>query len=263
MKTLAQLLNKKYDKELLSYKEEKKAFSNISQLLSSYEIPVQAKSDHDVIRLEVIYNSLLVKQRFEEVFFDTYVKMFDYWYDLTYQERKKQMNVDIDRLKEELTCFMSGEEAVYMPSFDERINHLYATEIVLLDLKQYHRYIRECASEVREHLYGVLPFQHGFSSTRVYAEGEDSYVLYHPRTHRLYLYRNDTFTSQLSFDPSCEEEEDTLKQIAMHMLLDQEEEILNIVLASNLVAEKTKKKLRKLQAKQLKKKNKTEKSNKE
>lgn len=263
MKTLTALLNKKYDKSLLSYKEEKKVFQEVSELLNSYAIPAQAKEDHEVIRLEIIYRSLCVKQQFEEVFFDTYVKMFDYWYDLTYQERKKQMNVDIDRLKSKLTCFYSGEEAIYMPCFNERFNHLYATEIVLLDLKQYHRYIRECAHEVQDHLYGVLPYLHGFSSAQVYAQGKDSYVLYHPRTHRFYVYRKDVYTYSLSLDPKKESDETLFKQIATHLLLDQEDAILDLLLDTDFVSNKMKKKLTKLRAKKIKKKKKAEKSNKE
>lgn len=251
MKNIYRILNKKFDKTLFSRKEEKDHIANIKTCLEAYHIPNEGKEDSDIIQYEVIYRSLLVKQKFEEVFFDTYVKMFDYWYDLTYLERKQQMNVDIDCLLEDLTCFQVEEEMIYMPCFEPSFNHLYSTEIVLLDLKQYHKYIKECASEVKANLYGVLPYTHGFSSCEVMAASVDAFVLYHKGCNRLYLYRNNKFVSFLSFDPKCKDEENlnSLQEIASFMIVDEEMQLLDVLLESNLIRKKMKKKIQKYKMK--------------
>ena len=96
MKTIYDRLNKVYDKTLLDQKDIRKHYRTICDLLEEYQIPHDGKSDDAVIQNEIVYESLLVKRQFEDVFFDTYVKMFDYWYDLNYLERKAQMNVDVE-----------------------------------------------------------------------------------------------------------------------------------------------------------------------
>ena len=172
MKTIYDRLNKVYDKTLLDQKDIRKHYRTICDLLEEYQIPHDGKSDDAVIQNEIVYESLLVKRQFEDVFFDTYVKMFDYWYDLNYLERKAQMNVDVERFVKELRHFEADGETIYMPAFAPGFNHLYHTEIVLLDLKQYHKFIRECAKEVQYRRYGAKPFQYGFSSCELLAEAD-------------------------------------------------------------------------------------------
>ena len=194
----------------------------------------------------MIYHSLQVKEQFENTFFDTYVHMFDYWYDLTYLERKQQMNVDIDVLRNKLTSFMFDGEEIYMPCFDTRFNHLYHTEIVLLDLKQYHAFIRTFQHEVKEHLYGALPYENGFTSTQVLARMGESYVLYHPLMNRLYVYENDKYTLSCSLNPKDENVNQVqLKELAMLLLLNREEDIAQCLLEGTLVNDKIKKKITK------------------
>ena len=75
MKTIYDRLNKVYDKTLLDQKDIRKHYRTICDLLEEYQIPHDGKSDDAVIQNEIVYESLLVKRQFEDVFFDTYVKM--------------------------------------------------------------------------------------------------------------------------------------------------------------------------------------------
>lgn len=250
MKNLMERCNKKYDKPIIAGKIYKKEYDKMKLCLTEYGIPMEKKDDPSYFWLEIMYYSIQVKLRFEEVFLDTYVKMFDYWYDLTYLERKKQMNIDIDRLREQLPSFKAGEQDIYMPCFDKRFNNLYATEIVLLDLKQYHAFIRTFDKEIYEHLYGVDAFLYGCNSAEVVAQGEESFVLYHRGVNRLYVYRHDTYTHCLSFDPKQVPEEDSIiKQIAAYLLQEQEDEIIALLQDSELISKKMKQKLQKYQKK--------------
>ena len=149
MKHLYELLNKKYDKKLVEDKEYRKAWKKRKQRLEACGVEVKDLDDVAMLYYELVAYSIDVKERFEEVFFDTYVRMYDYWYDLTYQERKKQMNLDIMRLKQELPCFVWDTQEIYMPCFQAKFNHLYTDEIILLDLKQYHTFIRSYQDQLK------------------------------------------------------------------------------------------------------------------
>lgn len=253
MKTIYEIVNKAYDKALLNHKEFRKQYHTITELLQEYDIPHDGKSDDEVIHNEIIYRSLLIKQQFEEVFFDTYVTMFDYWYDLTYQERKKQMNVDIARLCEQLAHFEADGETIYMPAFDASFNHLYHTEIVLLDLKQYHRYIRECAKEVNGYRYQAEPFRHGFSSCELVGEKKHRFVIYHPLMHRWYVYEEKRLITTLSSNPECEVKQAWKQTIAQALLAEDEEPLVKLLEEYGIIGKHPQKKLRRLLQKKEKK----------
>ena len=84
-----------------------------------------------------MYEGIINKKKFEDTYMTTYVSMHDYWGTLDYQERKHQMNVDIDQMRKELKSFSYKGEDIYIPMFDQRMNRLYTQEIVLMELKQY------------------------------------------------------------------------------------------------------------------------------
>lgn len=253
MKTVYDILNKAYDKTLLDLKEVRQHHRKVCELLEEYQVPHDGKRDDDVIQCEILYESLMVKRQFEDVFFDTYVKMYDYWYDLNYLERKAQMNVDIDRFVSELRHFEAEGETIYMPAFAPGFNHLYHTEIVLLDLKQYHRFIRECADQMQRSRYGALPFQHGFSSCELVAEAEVGYVVYHAAMHRWYLYDESGLKNTVSVDQKQEVQEDCKKEIALHLLSSEDEALTACLLEHALVKKRVGRKLEKVLRKRKKK----------
>lgn len=251
MKQVQQVLNKKFKKTLYAGKEYKKQYVRMKECLTEYQILCEDKSDVGIFRCEFLYNSIQVKMKFEEVFLDTYVHMHDYWYDLTYQERKYQVNVDVDKLKQELVCFEHEGKPIYMPCFDVRFNNLYAEELVLLDLKQYHAFIRTFQNEIHEHIYGVKPYCAGFTSCEVVAQSSDAFVLYHAQAHRLYVYKQDVFQTHISFDPSLKEQasKEEILKVAAILLLEDEAALMDCLLESSLLPEKMKKKIAKLKMK--------------
>ena len=255
MKTYVELLNKTYDQKLENHKEYKKTLKEMKSFLTENKVSCTKSDDIDCLRYEIYVSSIKNKQHFEEVFFDTYVKMYDYWYDLTYKERKQQMNVDIDACKKDMKSFVYEDEEIFMPCFDDRMNHLYNTEIVLLDLKQYHAFIRDFEKEIKDDLYGVLPYEKGFTSTKVYAQMGDSFVVYQPLIHRFYYFSHGHYASFLSLDPKIEEVKDEqLRMAAMLFLLGREEDLAQMLVESSLISDKMKKKISKLLEKQAKRK---------
>lgn len=256
MKTLQQMLNKKYKKSIYDYKEVKKKLNLMQSLLHEYDIELPAKNDSDYFIIESVYQSLLVKKKFEDVFFDTYVSMFDYWYDLTYLQRKHQMNIEIDKLKSSLQSFSFEGKTVYMPAFSLWLNKLYQDEIVLLDLKQYHTFIRDCKKEIKLEQYGYHMYENAFSSAEVCAfYSTNDYVLYHAGTNRFYVYQNDKCVSICSLDPKCNDiSNEVKKEFAYALINNDEESIINIILEYSLVRKSLKKKIQKYKLKKERKK---------
>ncbi len=261
MKTLQQRLNKKYDKSIFDNKEIKKQLKVMQSLLQEYEIELPAKQDSDYFIIESVYQSLLVKRKFEDVFLDTYVSMFDYWYDLTYLQRKYQMNIEINQLKESLECFSFDEKTIFMPAFTVWLNDLYQNEIVLLDLKQYHTFIRDCKKEVKLHQYGYHMYDTKFSSAKIceiYTVND--YVLYHEKTNRFYVYQNDQCISVCSLDPKHNElSDDVKKEFADALYKHDEARMINLIIEYSLVGNRMKKKIQKYKSKVDKKKAKEDK----
>lgn len=253
MKTLLELMNQTYDKKLENHKEYKKKLQDMKGFLTKNKVSCKESDDLSCLRYELLVKSIENKQKLEDVFFDTYVKMHDYWYDLTYLERKKQMNVDIDACKRTLDGFVYEKEEIFMPCFDQRMNHLYNTEIVLLDLKQYHVFIREFQKEIQYDLYGTKPYEHGFSSAIITAQMGDSFVLYQKDARRLYRFEHGVYETALSLDPRMEQEVmEDIRMISMLFLLDREEDMASTLIAGSLINDKMKKKIRKLMAKRQK-----------
>ena len=260
MRNLVHYVNKKYDRTLLSYKKEKRAMEKKIALLKEYDMDTPIKHDEDCFRVEYIYSSLLIKRRFEDVFFDTYVKMYDYWYDITYLQRKHLMNVEIEKLKQALVCFSCDDKNIYMPAFSSWLNALYEREIVLLDLKQYHTFIRDCKKEAKDHVYGYHAYDHGFTSLRVCAHASNEhYVLFHPVTKRFYHYLNDQLDSVFSLNPKLDQPEDAiLDAIAQAVLKNDEDALLDLVLEHKLYTKRVLKKIEKYKLKVDKKRRKKE-----
>ena len=251
MKHISQIVNKKYDRNLLSYKKEKRVLEQKQKVLKKYDLDIRYKDDVECFRIEYLYSSLMIKRKFEDVFFDMYVTMFDYWYDLTYLQRKYQMNVEIDKLKSQLVSFEYDGKTIYMPGFSPWLNSLYANEIVLLDLKQYHTFIRNCKKETADHLYGYHVYDHGFTNEIVCAHTSlTDYVLFHPITKRFYVFKENNLCEEFSLNPKLEiPSQQILEEFAALLLENDEGKIIDYILDQELYTKRMLKKIRKLKKK--------------
>lgn len=247
MKKIYKILNHANDKKLLSFKSYKERMSVMQKLFKEYHIAGVAKDEYSFYQLEIIYESLLNKMKFESRFLETFVQMHDFWKDLDYQERKHQMNVDIDQMRAELKSFPFDGEEIYMPMFDKRMNHLYTEEIVLLELKQYGRYTREFADEVKENLYGILPYQYNFTSCLYIGGNNDDFCIYNPGINRLYFIKEQRCVITISFDPTFADAQaiESIQKIVQAVLANQPLALIDAILEANVVKEKTMKKLQK------------------
>lgn len=247
MKNVREILAKKYHKSLRKVTSYKARLFEMQKLFKEYGIACVMKDEFSFFQIEIIYESILNKQRFEDTYLTTYVTMHDFWEDLDYQERKHQMNVDIDRMRKELKSFPFNNEEIYMPMFDERMNRLYTQEIVLLELKQYGRFQRKFDDVIQKDLYGINPYMYNFTSCLFICGDEKHFSIYNPDLNRLYFIEDFVCTSQLSFDPSKSGDTDfeTMKHIAQLYMRQEEQELAKLLIDSNLINEHIKKKLNK------------------
>lgn len=245
MRSLNTILNKKYRKKLLKLTHFKKRLKKIQSLLKVYGISCNVKDEWGFYQVEVIYESILNKQEFENTYFATYASMHDYWNDLDYQERRHQMNVDIDRMRRELKSFPCEGEEIYIPMFDQRMNRIYRQEIVMLELKQYGKFIKNFQDIIYNNLYGCLPYKYNFSSC-LFITGDDSaYSLYSPDLNRIYFIQNETCVDYISFDSmkSASSTFEEIRAISSAYMEKDLEKIIDLLLNSNLISERMKNKL--------------------
>lgn len=247
MKTVSMILNKKYKKDIRKLPVYKKRLLMMQKQFKEYGIACIVKDEFSYYQIEIMYEGLKNKQRFEDVYLTTYVTMHDFWQDLDYQERKHQMNVDVNRMRKELKSFPYENDEIYIPMFDQKMNRLYTQEIVLLELKQYGRFIKKFDDVILKDLYGVLPYKYNFTSCLYVSGEESSLALYNPDVNRLYFVQNHVCVSTLSFDPQRSEQSDfeEIKNIAMLAMAQKEGDLAQAILASALIQDSTKKKLEK------------------
>lgn len=251
MKSLDVILYDLYGKnKLLHLKESKAKYEHMKELFQSYGMKCSMNSDADVFCNEVLYASLLAKQRFEDVFFKVYTEMYDYWYDLTYQQRKQFMNIELVQLKEELPYFIEEQQRIYFPCFPIFFNHLYTDELVLLDLKQYKKFIREFSYEVNFSLYDARIYDYGFCSAFLVARNQESFVLYHDKMNRFYLYNQMKCVKEYSLDPKATRlSSKQLINFAFAVLYEDEQALLTMMINEGVLGKKGMKKILKYQRK--------------
>lgn len=247
MTKVEQILQKKYKDKVLKLAAYKKKLSKMQSFLKEYGIPCNPKDDISYFRCEVLYESIFNKKRLEDCFLESFVEMQDFWQGLDYKERNHLVHVDIDRKCSDLKYLITGEQKVYMPVFDEHINHIYADEIVNLELKQYRLFTKDFRGYIQDGLYDGLPYKNHFSSAEWIADSDKGYCLYFSKLNRFYLMEDGNCTGILSLDPQRKDRLNPEKQSVLALLFMNHDEkgIAEMILECDCVDERCKKKIAK------------------
>lgn len=248
MAKIEQILQKKYKDKLLKLAIHKKKLSKMQELLKEYRISCNPKDDVSYFQCEVLYESIYNKKRLEDCFLESFVEMQDFWEGLDYKERNHLVHVDIDRKCNDLKYFMAQDQKIYMAVFDEHINHVYADEIVNLELKQYRQFTKDFKDSIQVNLYGSLPYQYNFSSASWVADNEKGYCLYYSHLNRFYYIEQETCVRTLSLDPERRERLSEEKQSVLALLFMKQDErgVGEMIMELDLVDERMKKKIQKI-----------------
>ena len=140
--------------------------------------------------------------------------------------------------------------------YTQTSENLLYDKVNIVYLIQYHRFIRDCAKEMKPYRYGADVYRNGFSSLTLLAEDKEAYVVYHELAHRFYVYTKQGLQKIVSIDPKKEIEEEWKKNIALSILKDDEETLVQCLKEHELVRKKVIKKLEKTLQKQRKKREK-------
>lgn len=141
MKKLSNLLNKAIKRTFNSSSVERTLASQYEKEWIKQGKKLTLKTELDYIRASVIYRSLDNKQKLEASYILVRDGLNDFWNTLDYTERKRIVNIDMQKTMESLPSFFSKKWGVdvFISFFDERLNELYSSEMVMFELRQYNQ----------------------------------------------------------------------------------------------------------------------------
>lgn len=136
MKTIEKWI-RQHKKDCVADKKIKEKIKQDKNKLASYSLSLAISSDFDYFKSEVFMTSLSNKEIIEGYFIKIYDDMHDYWQTLTFQEKKKLVNIEIESHIADLKYVSRNDQKEYIAFFDTRINNVYSSERALFELKQY------------------------------------------------------------------------------------------------------------------------------
>ncbi len=238
-----------------------KATKEVIELVKSkfikYKININFKTELDYFNGLISLQSLFNKEALEQCFEDSRRDLYDYWDNLSYQERNRLILLQTSVVKNESRFFRYNNKPIWIAFFDELLNALYHSEIAILELPQYFKLYRNFADRmININQYGLQPFIDEFIPIINLANNDDSIVFYYHLTKSLY-YLNDKFVL-IRYPLSkelCQVQplKEDLKPLAQSIILQDSSMILDAFIDSNLIHEKIKKSLVKFKDKSFRK----------
>lgn len=229
--------------DLLKCHEVKDYIKKNRFLLERYSISLPIKNENDFFYFESLVFTLKNKEKLEGVFVSTYDDMIDYWQTLTYNERKRLMNIEIDRALQEMEYVESNGKINYVPCFNDRINEIYKNEMVLFELKQYHRLRFDCKDMIDKNCIDLNMVKSGILSLD-YIMGEFlDYWAFCSINKVLYHFKNDKIIQMI---PLVNFEENLSELTSLIEKINESEEIgLMFLIEKHWISEKAIKKVTK------------------
>lgn len=176
--------------KLLKCNEIKKFVKENSIYLTRYNISLPIKTDIEYFYFEALVQTLKNKEVFEGSFVKSFDDMFDYWQTLTYEEKKRMINADLEKNIKDLKCIRLNDRKYYLPVMNDKINAIYENEMVLFELKQYNKLRFDCKDMIDKYEITLPMIQSSFTSLE-YIQGEElDYYCYCKVNHLIYHFVN-------------------------------------------------------------------------
>ena len=230
--------------KLLKCNEIKKFVKENSIYLTRYNISLPIKTDIEYFYFEALVQTLKNKEVFEGSFVKSFDDMFDYWQTLTYEEKKRMINADLEKNIKDLKCIHLNDRKYYLPVMNDKINAIYENEMVLFELKQYNKLRFDCKDMIDKYEITLPMIQSSFTSLE-YIQGEElDYYCYCKVNHLIYHFVDSKIVEVfpiLGFNGNIEE----LKEF---LLLYQTDEIacIQLLMDKKWISEKMIKKMIKI-----------------
>lgn len=239
--------------DIYSNKATKDIIDLIKSKFNRYKIERKLKTELDFFIGLIELESLKNKESFEKCFEDARTELFDYWDNLSYQERNRLVLLQTNVLKNDSHFFKFNNKPIWIAFFDELLNSLYNNEIGILELPQYFKLYRQFSDRmisVKE--YGLCPFINEFIPIVNLLNNDNSIVFYYHLTKSLYYLNNDFKLIRYPLSKElCQVQplKDDLKVIANSILTQEESIIIDSLINSLLINDKVKKQLQKYKQK--------------
>ncbi|NTW90711.1 MAG: hypothetical protein HGA35_02055 [Erysipelotrichaceae bacterium] len=167
------------------------------------------------------------------------------------------MLLQTNNVKNESRFFRFNNKPIWIAFFDELLNSLYHSEIAILELPQYFKLYKQFQDRmISVKDYGLSPFMDEFIPISVLIQNETSLVFYYQLTRSLYYIDLNFNLKRYSLCKDlCQIQplKDDLKTLAISILTQDNEQIIESFLNSELINDKVKKMLMKYKNKGIKK----------
>lgn len=247
---ISKLLAKSNRLSLLKVKTCRQISKQIKTEFMEFSIDIPIKNDLDYFESLIMYEGLKNKQTLETNFENERTDLLDLWDNLSYKERNALILLKVQTHIDNCKYFYDvNHNKIIIPFFDELLNALYIHELSIFELEQYFNLYRDFKDKcVHRHYFGLYPYTNGFIPIDLILREEDHVYFYYEPTRSLYCLDKDhnlikyPLIKTLIMDDQVQTE---LLELAQSLSLNHPLEIIDLLVNSHLIADKTKKSLKK------------------
>lgn len=182
---------KKYGYDLAFGKSELyKKINDHKDIIKKEGFDFRVKTIEELFKYEIIYHSIVNKNRIENAYNQLYLEAQDVLKYLNYEEKQKIFNGELESFIHNLPHF----KEIYIPYLESFINDRYIHNYMMMILKQHHTYVQQYPKTIDKpyELYGYKPMISSFSSLIPIGKDETYYYFYHEEFKRIFVfYKNE------------------------------------------------------------------------
>lgn len=256
MKKLIKILSQENKLNLRNTPKLRVLSNEIRRSFLVYGIQIKIRTDAEFFDGLIQYQGLINKNAFEECFERERRNMIDLWNHLSYQEKNRLINIELNDLKNSLKFFKDKDGKItWIPFFDELLNALYHNEIAILELNQYFKLYKQFKDRrVSQIHYGWYPYHAQFMDISVIYETTHLKFFYYEPLRSLFKLDLNMVLERWPLDKVlCQIHplKKDLLVLAQSIASDQEIVIVRKVLESSLFSDKTKHRIKRKFKKEL------------
>lgn len=162
--------------------------------------PYTNKNIDSIFILEVLYKGIANKQIIEDAYYTFVSHNFDIFEHITYHEKQKMINHDIQQVIQSLPSFKKGECNIFIPYLEDFINQRYIHDFQMITLKQHRDYINNYPRKIENicQLFGMKSYISNFSSLQFIGQDDSHYYFYFEENTTVYIF-NENYEIQEEF----------------------------------------------------------------
>lgn len=216
--------------------KELKKSPTIMKLVHSFKTPL------DFYQANLIKQGLLNKTRLENDYESIRQANQTIWDGLNYHEKVMIARLDGQTVRSEIPYFIFQDKKMFIPFFDERLNHYYLNEMAIFDINQYFNIYRDFEKHlVAIDTYKGTPYNGLNAGCVCLLDDEKGYVLWDPQSAVMSVVKDKAYFFRLDNVSNVE----SLKALASHVLNDEVVDVIQLLQDNQFVSTSTLKKIKK------------------